>query len=355
MASLPLRHLVHTTGSEVDVMACNDRLYGSHTIGPRPRNIHPNFAPWYLQVPGCGGVTPPVPCAGYHPGRDFLVCNNCNIDNNRRLLLASGSVVNNAAPLDSTGNKDYPLNNRDRIADHSVGVAPQWDQWTPFGATPALPAGPTIPAIPTTETPPWGGFLTRVCNECERKLRSEQNAYISGASALPPSSIKWKAVPVPGVVATQVSTCICEYELTFRNHRNANNRLCHRHRNQKLRELEKKKDANDVWLRNIMLHPRTGNIVQATPARLNQRCDQGTWRACRCGNELDNTFQVEVLLCMACEGTVTVTNFAASMFPLPVPGPAAPPPGWFQPMYSPAEVKRFRDKANFKLGRVALK
>ncbi|KAK5723179.1 hypothetical protein LTR17_013899 [Elasticomyces elasticus] len=277
-----------------------------------------------------------------------------------RLLLMPWSLANNAAPLNSTGNKAYPRSNHERISNPGnaitlgIGTSPPWHLFTPHNPTPALPAGPTIPAIPTAETPPWGGFLARVCNECERKLRSEQNGYISGATALPPSSTKWADNPAVSVPA-EASTCTCEYELAFRQHSVTGRRLCHRHRNKKLRELEKKKDANDDWLRNIMLHPRTGNIVQATPARLNQRCAQGTWRACRCGNELDNTTHPEVLLCMACEGYMTVIPFAATAYPPPVPGPAAPPGGALQPMYSPAEVKRFRDTTNFKLGRVTLK
>ncbi|KAK4889708.1 hypothetical protein LTR27_011509 [Elasticomyces elasticus] len=239
------------------------------------------------------------------------------------------SLANNAAPPNSTGNKAYPRSNHERISNPGnaitlgIGTSPPRHLFTPHNPTPALPAGPTIPAIPTAETPPWGGFLARVCNECERKLRSEQNGYISGATALPPSSTKWADNPAASVPA-EASTCTCEYELAFRQHSVTGRRLCHRHRNKKLRELEKKKDANDDWLRNIMLHPRTGNIVQATPARLNQRCAQ-------------------------------VIPFAATAYPPPVPGPAAPPGGALQPMYSPAEVKRFRDTANLKLGRVTLK
>ncbi|KAK0345562.1 hypothetical protein LTR59_008324 [Friedmanniomyces endolithicus] len=288
-------------------MSCVDFISGVHAAVPAHQaagmTVHAGF---------CG---PRRNCVNTRHADAWSVCNNCNAHNRAKLLLEAASPPNNVMPR-IPGAPDYPINNFDRIANVTLGSSPVWNAWFPLvgtmpGGPLGPPAGPTPIALqPGAPDPPWGGFLARVCYVCERMIRSEQHYLTHGLIPHGPAitRVRW-ADPFR-------SSCTCRYDLDFTQQAGrAGPRLCHEHRLAKLRQLERTKDANDKWLRSIMLHPGTKNIVRATPFILNARMGiNTTWRACRCGEELPNDRAPEVLICMACEGYVSVAPLAASVW-----------------------------------------
>jgi len=194
----------------------------------------------------------------------------------------------------------------------------------PFGLP--VPAALQIPTqfAPPSSNPPWAGFLARVCLTCERMIKSEQFyrgplGYAPGPGApfqgpdiiaTAEENLKWEGMPM--------SSCTCRYELGMRgagHPQGPGQRMCYKHREAKLRELEKKKDVNDAWLRKIALDQgalvNAGSVDDAlagggTQTRKDTRRANGNWRACRCGNELGGPANIEeVFICMACEGWVS--------------------------------------------------
>lgn len=212
----------------------------------------------------------------------------------------------------------YPVRNIDRISNSVVGVAPDYAAFVPWG--PAIPSQPLPPPHANGIKPPFPGFLARVCGDCERMMRSEQDLRANGTIARSPSPSdedKWESYP-------WISRT-CKWELgmlPFPAGLVPSPTYCFSHK-KKLEQLESQKDKNDTWLRNIMLDPALprpqtlggGHIVQANQARLTQRRMNGNWRACRCGKELDvDGFVAEVFQCMACSGWVSMLPTGASRF-----------------------------------------
>ena len=314
-------------------MSCVDFISGVHAAVPAHQaagmTVHAGF---------CG---PRRNCVNTRHADAWSVCNNCNAHNRAKLLLEAASPPNNVMPR-IPGAPDYPINNFDRIANVTLGSSPVWNAWFPLvgtmpGGPLGPPAGPTPIALqPGAPDPPWGGFLARVCYVCERMIRSEQHYLTHGLIPHGPAitRVRW-ADPFR-------SSCTCRYDLDFTQQAGrAGPRLCHEHRLAKLRQLERTKDANDKWLRSIMLHPGTKNIVRATPFILNARMGiNTTWRACRCGEELPNDRAPEVLICMACEGYVSVAPLAASV--------------WNAAGFLPVRKIRVLRHARFKLNRKAV-
>ncbi|KAK5133347.1 hypothetical protein LTR08_007781 [Meristemomyces frigidus] len=252
---------------------------------------------------------------------------------------------------------------------------------------------PIITPQPATPNPPWGGFLTRVCGDCERMIRSQQNYSFAHlvAPVVPPGMAPAAPVTVPATIIPTPKqalesedwpwkTCTCRYQLGMPRLQFAPMpppapprppplAMCHTHREKKLRELEKLKDDNDKWLRDIARHPEARSLMSAatcgtTPnavpgqapySRKELREANGNWRACRCGNEVDiSVVEIEAWVCMACEGWWSFTSTANSKYNSLNPANLAPLPGGFYvggpPFLSQAVVDRFRPE-NVKMGR----
>ncbi|KAK5122718.1 hypothetical protein LTR85_003633 [Meristemomyces frigidus] len=252
------------------------------------------------------------------------------------LHLGANSPPLNAPLQVHAKNKNYPMDNTQRIGRGIFpdSTSPDPTQFVnpgpglgPFGAfSPQNP--PVIPPqiAPPAENPPWGGFLARVCSVCERMIRSQQNyrgmhvphgvpggAQVQATILATPRELReWEAYP-------RIS-CTCRYKLGMPLQRppgRAGLRMCYKHREAQLRELEKKKDANDAWLRNIARNGKSqlvwaDQITDPNPfgacriSRKQKRNATGDWRGCRCGRELDVDFAMaEAFICMACEGWVS--------------------------------------------------
>lgn len=158
--------------------------------------------------------------------------------------------------------------------------------------------------------PPLDGFLTPLCPECEDDALSL--AFWHGGHALFPQT---RARPAGSVALQQpqsftdkcfrwpMSTCTCLYTAgivpllpaanlnsfatpatgLFR--RDLNEDLCLLHRHSELEKLKQKRDANAEWLRTITRDPRTGQVKWASQAKITERQNNGTRRACRCGRD----------------------------------------------------------------------
>ncbi|KAK5710295.1 hypothetical protein LTR17_019001 [Elasticomyces elasticus] len=319
------------------VMSCDDFNTGRHTVGPAPHNV--NALHGLALHAGCVPAT--TDCARCRlNGTSFTVCDNCDNHNAQLLFLAPGSPNININPR-IQGNKDYSMNNLDRITDMQIGSSPQWHTLGPHGPLAAI-----LPQVsPPVENPPWGGFLARVCDTCELGIRSHQLCLSNGtlnatrnAAMLPIGDFKkWNDLPL--------RSCTCRYELGFDMPPGQPfPRLCNQHRLAKLRELENRKDINDRWLRNIMQIPGTSgpmNIMRADFNMLAARRVQRRWRACRCGSELNQWPAPEALICMACEGWVSANG------PLAWSRHAV---NWMTPQQVTANMRATR----FRLGRVAI-
>lgn len=312
-------------------MPCDDKLSGYHfLVGAHPRgelqldHLFGTLAPIGLCSPA-----PARQCASHN--KPFRVCATCNRHTHAMLRLLSHTPPLNRHPRGQ--NQNYAVNNWQRI--HNGGnflgcIAPSSTVPVPI----VLPANP--------ETPPFPGFLARVCSHCERMIRSEEH-YRSAANILrTPECAKWNAYP------DESCTCLLELGLLPRPANlplvAGDPRLCYQHRKRVMERLIESKNRNDQWLRNTARAPGVGAIVAASAALKNARAANGNWRACRCGRELDVPLaNAEAFICMACEGHVSVTPLATSRFP------AAGGPGWL-PLRT---VQRFR-KSTVALGRVSI-
>ena len=200
-----------------------------------------------------------------------------------------------------------------------VRVMHHADRYTP--APPLGPAGPLAPhgwlglagpVVPPPD-PPFAGFMTRVCGDCERKLQSLRGLYTT-QTVIPDHQSFMFAFPR--------ESCTCAVTLGINGH---GPRRCFPHRQKLWRKLEHRKNRNDRWLRNTERNA-AGQIVQASDATKTLRrrtvtvaapSGEATWRACRCGNTCDRTAfntiaggprKQEVWLCMGCEGFLSRVN-----------------------------------------------
>lgn len=229
------------------------------------------------------------PCCHDH---QFEVCDNCHDDTQVILGL----------------HLDAP--NFCRIAhrpERYTPAPPRGHRWPP--GTPPLPAWPGSagPLIPPPN-PPFDGFMTRVCQDCELRLQSLRELYRTRV-VIPENESLMFAPPV--------NTCTCAMTLGIGGY---GPRRCFRHRRELWRSLEERKNRNDRWLRNTERNA-SGQVVQASDATkaLRRRLvtaaapiGEATWRACRCGKTCERTTfnqdptgavrQQEVWLCMGCEG-----------------------------------------------------
>lgn len=243
-----------------------------------------------------------------HPDCDILVCDNCRDDT--QAILRLEPPPGNSANFRRIGN---PRGYTPTPPLVPAGNPPEW----PGSAAPVI--------APPALDPPWPGFLTRVCDKCERELQSLRRLYSTRAILPPPTRAQMQNYPQ--------NTCTCWHTLGVHGH---GPRRCLEHRRRIWTELEGTKNRNDRWLRNTERTP-TGQIRPARQVTKDRRraltpapippaappvaavADTGeaTWRGCRCGRTVERTrctgaaagYRVrrqEVWLCMACEGYVGI-------------------------------------------------
>ncbi|USW49505.1 hypothetical protein Slin15195_G028240 [Septoria linicola] len=239
------------------------------------------------------------------------------------------------------------------------------------------PAGPQSTGPPPAP-PPWPGFLTAVCKDCEEEILHV--VWYRGASA----SMRFRNVnypPTPGTAAQllippahsnrsprfPMAECTCLHAVGAMwgpplagtglvaaslagppVHANPsgpgagptrNDVTCLEHRQQIWDSLEATRARNDQWLRKIALDRSSGRLGWASRAVLNKRDQHGTYRACRCGKELRPRTSGAGLpapnpplayVCMACEGYVLSFNPALVTWA-----------GNFTPKYTLRRTERF--------------
>ena len=216
-------------------------------------------------------------CCGRHRAR-FWVCDSCALRTRRKLGMAPGG----------------PLHNRIRGPVASLSPRPTFP-------------GSNVPLAATRPNPPWRGFFTRVCDDCELKIQSLRCTYIRTLLPTPENVDQWTSGS-----PQYDNSCTCLNTLGVGQDTETR---CYSHSRQIADALIAKKDENDIWLRNTMINGQ-GRLVRASPARLRERrmphaggalTSATTWRACRCGRDCLNrptagAGMQEVWVCMACEG-----------------------------------------------------
>ncbi|KAK5122715.1 hypothetical protein LTR85_003630 [Meristemomyces frigidus] len=209
---------------------------------------------------------------------------------------------------DTPSCNNYDTSNIDRISSGPNAVSPP-----PVLVPPGLPAL-NVGHLPN---PPWPGFLTRVCDDCEQLIQTSRwNRSVSATTPglapnlgqNPMTTNEWESYPD--------NSCTCCWNLGLMP---GSPKLCHSHRRQVWDKLEKTKDDNDRWLRSITSSSQrgVGLTILATAAAKAQRNARGFWGACRCGKELPDPNGLpgqgprpppEAYICMACEGHVSVVD-----------------------------------------------
>lgn len=144
-------------------------------------------------------------------------------------------------------------------------VAPFVAEWR----TPAEIANRKITS-PPNPNPPFEGFLTRCCRQCEQLIQSEIHHRSTGIiTTIPPAT--WEQAP-------HVS-CTCKSTLGIR--APGTNRLCLPHRTTEWNNLVNTKNGNDRWLRNVQWDAKAQKLVAATLRTKRARFRNRYWRACR--------------------------------------------------------------------------
>lgn len=174
--------------------------------------------------------------------------------------------------------------------------------WSP----PVPPPGGAIlplPPPPGPGRPRWRGLLTRLCHTCERREQELCRAR-QGAVAPPPPI----GLPLNITLRLQnypLDTCTCRADL---DNTQPGERLCNWHRRRLWGRVWHFGYRNEAWLHTLDVKPGKGQWLSCTAraSTRNKRASNGTYRACRCGSDVDPSKPVEVLMCMACEGTVHV-------------------------------------------------
>ena len=240
-----------------------------------------------------------------------MVCLRCRVHTREMLGLQQDPL---AAP-------NTPFNH-DRLVQTPLVGAPGAPAALQDGVSPVdppNPAGPTGPFIPgglglaasanwwhrtlaerlgtvtvglagRTE-PPFDGFLTRLCTNCEDLVLHEEFFDRIGRIArnAPQSVRKWWEDPF-------LCTCTCRRKLGAAAY-SGEHVLCKEHREQQWKELVQVKNRRDRWLRNVQINLVNGRLQQATVATKRDRVNaSGWWRACRvsAGREIFSLISADI-------------------------------------------------------------
>lgn len=177
-------------------------------------------------------------------------------------------------------------------------VSPPQNPWPFFpvvGGGRVIIGNPLQPAgIHTVNDPPWPGFLTRTCLDCEDLIQREihyRTPQVTPAGVHAPPvwphdpnldrpRVEWQHYPV--------ISCTCKFRLGLIP--NSGRTLCSQHRNTVKAEMIAEMKINEKWLRNVEM-PMTSRpngfylpsrkLRQTSIAWKRQRVLNGDWRACR--------------------------------------------------------------------------
>lgn len=226
--------------------------------------------------PGC--CEPRSQCQKYHVG-GHTVCDHCRVHTRHMLCLIRTRFTMNI-------NYDFLL---------PVGVAhPQ-----PGASPPTLNGWQSTAEAGTgvvfagqgpigRRNPPWDGFLTRLCYDCELLVSSEimhrsptphGPLFGGGVGTIPALKAGTKQEEREWLWYPEVS-CTCKWRLGITPLPDRQT-LCYEHTKTELEKLVKTKNRNDEWLRNIERVPGKAGLRDATVATKRARVISGSWRACR--------------------------------------------------------------------------
>ncbi|KAF2767324.1 hypothetical protein EJ03DRAFT_158871 [Teratosphaeria nubilosa] len=193
-------------------------------------------APHWIRTPGCAPdprvplqcTAPQSPCV--QPDCGLMVCGDCRTDQRRMLLF--------------------------------LGVGPPMSRANDIGVRGAYtpPAGWSVPngTVGPAPPPPWAGWLTRFCTDCEKLIQSER---------------RW------GLANPSTNPCACRIRLDVTGGAPT---MCWPHHLGLWVVSEANRLHNDNWLRRIE-RDKSGSTIVATSRTQRQRARNGTYRACRCG------------------------------------------------------------------------
>ena len=220
---------------------CHDRV---HHWGPRPAGVaaYPNGG-------RCSAAR--TPCCHEHQGGDYLVCDASEDDTQVLLGLIAGSppAINKFNHVGVSAARTPPLT------------------WNP-------PASGKLKRRNWND-PPWEGFLTRVCQDCEHSIQSYRWNVDRPYIPRPDNFNQWHSWPD--------NSCTCQHSLGIAG---AGPTRCYPHVLRTWQGLVERKNTNDRWLRDIDYRPNVkGRLIYAGPAKKKARVLDGTWRACRCGRD----------------------------------------------------------------------
>lgn len=179
---------------------------------------------------------------------------------------------------------------------------------------PMVPGGPNAAMFPE--------FWTRLCSVCEQQEQERREPDLM-LYALNGNTVNQPANAVQ-MWHWPHSTCTCRKLLGGPGHlppagpvlairdgphpgapppTNPSQRFCQAHLQNQFNELNTIKEANCDWLRTVS-RSGDGKLCMAGQTTLNHRDADLSYRACRCGANVDTmAFPPEVVMCMACEGT----------------------------------------------------
>jgi len=178
-----------------------------------------------------------------------------------------------------------------------------------------FPPDPPIPNLP-----PWPGYLTRLCQTCEKQEQELCHIRQSG-SVLPREHLSHEKRAILGT-RYPTRNCTCAVLLTRMDNgppqSAQNERHCRWHRYLVKQRIEDRKLANDHSLATLDMKVEKGKFLACTASasKREQRLHNGTYRACRCGADVEflrPDRDPEVLMCMSCEGTVQLLNPAVEV------------------------------------------
>lgn len=162
-----------------------------------------------------------------------------------------------------------------------------------------------LPPPPAAETNAWRGFLTRMCQRCERSEQYLIYSRLPGAAFIVPT------LPPPPAVQARMydyprNTCTCMNRLK-------EGRLCRADRRAHWDNLRAGmvalRNHNKTWLFETAAFPTPANpwhLRTASPARRQNRIALAAGhllRGCRCGREVTNA-PPAVWQCLVCEGII---------------------------------------------------
>lgn len=143
-------------------------------------------------------------------------------------------------------------------------------------------AKPPTPAA--TVTAQVRGFRTLLCEACIKREQDLREARDYG-DAPPEYSISWANRRFMSQYAR--NTCKCRLELLRQDRpRHRSHRHCLVHRLQLCNDIDNERQTNETWLEHTA-RDNAWNTIGARVSRRNRRLREGTYRACRCGSDVE--------------------------------------------------------------------